>query len=262
MQPVLYFEAAAATDPGWRFNENQDAVLLGAQLLLGATTRSLPACEALLVAVADGLAHAPCASRASCMVLEELVKVAGDRITGNAARVIQRRMTSAVAGTRCEGMASTLAAVQFTQDEVRVLSVGDTRVYLWRDQNLRQLTVDHTIANRMVREGDLTAEQAAVAGSLYEDLDSALVASGIEDVFDVFFTALAPRAGDLWLCVSDGVHGALTDSGIAEMLATKDAAPENIVALLVEIAKANTRLDDNLSAVAVRVMPSANATFR
>ena len=256
MQPALQFEAACVTDPGWRFAENQDAVLLGTQVLQGTARASLAGSPSLLVAVADGLAHAPCAAKASRMVLEELASIVGDRLTGSAARRIQQRMASTAAGTRCEGMASTLAAVQFTQDEVRVVSVGDTRVYLWRDGVLRQITVDHTIANRMVREGDLTPEQAMQAGSLYGDLDSALIASAFEDGFDVFSTALQPRAGDCWLCLSDGVHGALPDSGIEEIL---ESIGESVVGSIAELlageAKGNRRMDDNLSAVVVKVLP-------
>lgn len=258
MVTVLQFDAAAATDPGWRFKENQDAVLLDTQVWQGTARQSFSGRTALLVGVADGLAHAPCASRASRVVLEELVELAADGLVGKVTRMIHRRMTSVAMGTRCEGMASTLAAVQFSAEEVRVISVGDTRVYLWRDQRLRQITVDHTIANRMVREGDLAPENAFQAGSLYADLDSALVASEFEDEFDVFSTSLQPLPGDYWLCVSDGITGALPDAEIENLLASaQDPVPEAIVVSLLGAAKRNRCSDDNLSAIAVHVRSSS-----
>lgn len=252
MNDVMAFDAAAATDPGWRYRQNQDAVLLDRQVWQDAGTRSVSGCADVLIAVADGLAHAPCPSRASRTVLEELATVERGSLTAQVPRTIQRRMTSRATGTRCEGMSSTLAAVQLSADGVRVVSVGDTRVYLWRGQRLRQVTVDHTIANRMVREGELSPEQARQAGSLYNDLDSALVASGFEDEFEVFFAMEVALAEDWWLCVSDGICASLSDAEIGELLASAQGSPtaESIAASILASARRSRRSDDNLSVVA------------
>jgi serine/threonine protein phosphatase PrpC len=252
--PVPQFDAAVATDPGWKFKENQDAVLLGTQLGQGSFQHSVSGCTNLLAAVADGLAHAPCAARASRMVLEQLLALAGEGLTSRVPRAIQRHLASQAAGTRCEGMASTLAAMHLSPGRVRLVSVGDTRIYLWRNSSLLQVTTDHTIANRMVREGDLTQEEAARAGSLYSDLDSALVASEFDDMFEVFDTTASAMPGDCWLCVSDGITAALPDDEIADLLASlQHSPPDRIVAALLDRAKRNRASDDNLSAIAVRV---------
>ena len=258
MTPVLQFDAAAATDPGWRFKENQDAVLLGTQLGQGSFQHSIRGCTNLLAAVADGLAHAPCAARASRMVLEQLLALSGEGLTSRVTRAIQQHLASRAAGTRCEGMASTLAAMHLSSERVRVVSVGDTRIYLWRDGRLVQVTIDHTIANRMVREGDLTQEEAARAGSLYSDLDSALVASEFDDMFEIFDTTVSALPGDCWLCVSDGITAALPDAEIGELTASLQHAPvEQLVAALLDRAKRHRASDDNLSAIAVRVTIAA-----
>lgn len=251
---ILRFDGACATDPGWRFKENQDAVLLDSEVLQGTASAAADDRVSMLAAVADGLAHAPCGSRASRMVLDELVELASNGLSLDTPRVIQQRMLSRAAGTRCEGMGSTLAALHLRDGSARVIAVGDSRVYLWRNQQLRQVTVDHTIAARMVREGDLTLEQAERAGSLYSDLDSALVASEFEEAFDVFGTVEPLSAGDYWLCFSDGITSALSDAEIAAKLANDpQTTPERFAMDIVDSSKRVRSSDDNLSAVVVRV---------
>lgn len=183
----VLFDAAAGTHAGWKYAENQDAVLLGRRVWQKPLIRTCVDRPSLLAAVADGVAFAPCAARASRMVLEELVRLVEARggLDAFAPRDIHRAMASTAAGTACAGMAATLAAVEFTEAQVRIVSVGDSLVYRYRAGQLLPLTVDHTLARRLVRTGELTQAQADRAGDLYQDLDSALVASESETEFEV-----------------------------------------------------------------------------
>ena len=262
-QPTLeatqhVIDAAAATDPGWRYKENQDAVLLDTHIrqAVGALTKTHA--SRVLIGVADGVASGPCAAKASRMVLTELSRLANDtELVGKFARTIQHRMTSIAAGTRCEGMASTLAAIQLSGDTVRVVSVGDTRVYRQRNGGMAQISVDHTIAQQMLHAGDITKEEARTAGSLYSDLGSALVASEFEEHFDIFGTTDHLCAGDRWLCVSDGITSALDDAAIARLLSNAESSAEQIARDIVKTAKRVRASDDNLSA-AVAIVRALN----
>lgn len=255
MPDVLVFAAAATTHPGRRFRQNQDAVALGDEVWANAGVRTQTARDDLLVAVADGSAMAPCASRASRMVLELLVDEArrGAGLSPAVARALQRQIADRATGTPCEGMASTVAAIRFVAGIAHVLAVGDSRVYLLRDGRLRQVSVDHTVRHRMLRDGDLTPLEAEQAGSLYDDLDSAIVASGFEDEFDVFHTQEVCRIGDLWLCCSDGLTAALPDAVLLEILESHSSAPKRQAETLVAYATAQPQCDDNVSAIVVAV---------
>lgn len=252
----MIFDASVATDPGWHFKQNQDAVLLDDQVW--AARRSFGAfgkCQ-ILVAVADGVAFSPCAAKASQTVLKLLsdtVKTTHG-LPPSIARTIQRRITDKAAGTRCEGMASTLAAIRFIDDEAHVLSVGDSRVYLLREGRLSQITVDHTVARRMVNDGLLTVEEAGRAGSIYSDVDSTIVASDLEDRFDVCHEQRSCKTGDRWLCCTDGITAVLSDDEIADtLLRHPDQVLGSVAMLLIDNAKARRSSDDNLSVAIVAV---------
>jgi serine/threonine protein phosphatase PrpC len=58
------------------------------------------------------------------------------------------------------GMGTTLTALVADGDKAHLVHVGDSRAYLLREGQLQQLTEDHTLVRRMVREGRLTEEEA------------------------------------------------------------------------------------------------------
>ena len=47
-------------------------------------------------------------------------------------------------------------------ERIAIVNVGDSRVYLLNDGELNQLTEDHTLVEEMVRDGQLTPDEAAV----------------------------------------------------------------------------------------------------
>jgi serine/threonine protein phosphatase PrpC len=61
-------------------------------------------------------------------------------------------------------MGTTLVAVLITGTEAFILNVGDSRVYLLRNQSLEQLTTDHTVFNELVKSGQLPLTQAEELG--------------------------------------------------------------------------------------------------
>src|SRR5512139_904055 len=57
------------------------------------------------------------------------------------------------------GMGTTLSALLVTGSHGFVAHVGDSRIYLYRDGKIQQITEDHTVYNELVRRGRLTKEQ-------------------------------------------------------------------------------------------------------
>jgi len=114
-----------------------------------------------------------------------------------------------------------------------VAHVGDSRLYLMRDNALRQMTKDHTFVQEAVDIGRITPDQARKSPYAHT-LTRAL---GIADRHecDVFELALQP--GDMVLICSDGLSGVAVDSEIESMLA--DSGDRDLDALadtLVELA--------------------------
>jgi serine/threonine protein phosphatase PrpC len=91
------------------------------------------------------------------------------QLNAAAPRRIQRAASQQVIGTRCAGMATTLAALELSPTGARVISVGDSRVYRYRDGVLQQLSTDHTLARRLLIRGELNqAELAAQSDFVWE----------------------------------------------------------------------------------------------
>ena len=57
-------------------------------------------------------------------------------------------------------MGTTLTGLLVDGDEVAIVHVGDSRAYLFRDGELRQLTRDHSLVEELRRQGRLTPEEA------------------------------------------------------------------------------------------------------
>jgi len=120
------------------------------------------------------------------------------------------------------GMGTTLTAVALVHspdegdegDVLVVVNVGDSRTYLFRDNELEQLTEDHSLVEEMVRSGRLTPEEAEG----HPQRNIVTRALGIEPEVDVDWLTVAPYAGDRFVLCSDGLFGEVDDGGIAAVL--------------------------------------------
>ena len=122
-------------------------------------------------------------------------------------------------------MGTTLTAVVPDGHGVLVGHVGDSRAYLLRDGELRQLTTDHSLVEELVREGTLTEEQAAV----HPQRSIITRALGVEDDVEVDVYPVPLQPGDRLLLCSDGLTTMLRPDAIAGAappgVATRPAPP-------------------------------------
>jgi protein phosphatase len=98
---------------------------------------------------------------------------------------------------------------------LHVAHVGDSRAYLHRGRSLYRLTADHSLVAQMVRDGLLREEEA------FGHPDSNVIqrAIGQENPLEPEIQQPVPLdPGDVVLVSSDGLHGALTDERIGEVL--------------------------------------------
>ena len=134
--------------------------------------------------------------------------------------------------------------------------VGDSRVYLFRNGELRQLTEDHSLVREQVRQGLISAEEAERS----ELANVILRALGAEPDVIADLDELWVGAKDQILLCSDGLTRMVPDAQIAKVLAA-DQTPQEAADRLVELANENGG-EDNTTVIVARMLPPATGWRR
>ena len=123
------------------------------------------------------------------------------------------------------GMGTTMTVIWEDLNRVLLGHVGDSRAYLLRNGDFRQISQDHSMVAEMVRDGYLTPEEARVHP--YRNIITR--ALGTSETVDVDVLEMDKRAGDLYLICSDGLSEYVPDGQMKDILLTmslEDAANE------------------------------------
>ncbi|MDB5307832.1 MAG: putative protein phosphatase 2C-type [Gemmataceae bacterium] len=171
--------------------------------------------------------------------LEQDLKAALDRC--------QRRVESAAVATGHFEMGTTLTMAYLLWPRMYVVHAGDSRCYLFRDGWAHQITRDHTVAQRMVEQGLLSAEEAG--GSKWSHALVECVGGGSSQLNpDVYKATL--RSSDTILLCTDGLSKYVEAETIGTIIRTAgsaEAAARQLVA-----AANDAGGDDNITAVVAR----------
>jgi PPM family protein phosphatase len=196
-------EAGVATDLGKVREGNEDSYLVDAPLLL--------------YAVADGMGGHRGGEVASHLALETVESMARAG-TGTLAEQVQEANRTVFERSqrdrRVTGMGTTLTAARIVDGAVLLAHVGDSRAYLLRAGAFRRLTEDHTLVNRMVRAGEITADEADV----HPHRNVLTRALGTEPDVEVDEDEVALMDGDRLLLCSDGLFGMVTEDQMQAIL--------------------------------------------
>ena len=128
------------------------------------------------------------------------------------------------------GMGTTLSVLWMSDNFVYIGHVGDSRVYLLRDGEFKQMTLDHSLVEQLVREGVLTEEEA----QNHPMRNIITRAIGTDESVEVDVVVEERRKGDLWLDCSDGLHGLVDDRQMRDAL--RQYAPEKAADVLLKAA--------------------------
>ena len=128
------------------------------------------------------------------------------------------------------GMGTTLSVLWMSDNFVYIGHVGDSRVYLLRDGEFKQMTLDHSLVEQLVREGVLTEEEARN----HPMRNIITRAIGTDESVEVDVVVEERRKGDLWLACSDGLHGLVDDRQMRDAL--RQYAPEKAADVLLKAA--------------------------
>ena len=113
------------------------------------------------------------------------------------------------------GMGTTLVVAVIFSDHMVIANVGDSRCYALVGEDLKQLTIDHSYVEEMVRRGEMTPEMARV--SKYKNRITRAIGAEPEVKVD-FFDVKLDGISRILLC-TDGLTNMLTDDQIEEILA-------------------------------------------
>jgi serine/threonine protein phosphatase PrpC len=210
-----------------------------------------------LFAVADGMGGHAGGEVAARLAVDALTAAFGRQPTGSG---LSKAVTEANGvvwqhsqeNPELRGMGTTLTAVGLVNegghDVLALVNVGDSRSYRFHDGELSQITTDHSLAEEMVRSGELTTAEAAVHPHRHI-LTRAL---GVSSDVAVDLWRIQPVRGDRFLLCSDGLTNELDLSQMSDVLASV-GDPHRAADLLVQAARTHGG-SDNITVVVVDVV--------
>lgn len=243
---MLRFDGAGVSDVGRMRRSNDDSGYVGPQLAL----------------VADGVGGAPAGDVASALATDSVVRRLADlgdgedRILTTVVDEVDRALADAEAADPARaGMGSTLSAVVALGGRAWLVHIGDSRAYRFRDGALTPLTRDHTFVQRLVDDGELTADEAATH-PWRNVLTRSVHASSARSVELADIEVADVRVGDRVLLCTDGLTDQVGEERIAEVLEIRHA--RSAAAVLVRDANLAGGMD-NVTAVVVDLVDDAVA---
>ncbi|MBO1901297.1 serine/threonine-protein phosphatase [Leucobacter weissii] len=247
---MVGYASAIGSHVGMVRSNNQDSGYAGRRLFL----------------VADGMgghAGGDVASALAAQAIAGIESPSADRSAADAsatARTLRdqllqtNRMLRATVGDRPElaGMGTTFTGFITVEDRLALAHIGDSRLYLLRDDRLTQITKDHTFVQRLVDSGRITEEEAkthprrSVLMRVLGDVDSSP---------EIDTEVLETRPGDVWLLCSDGLCGYVEEVDIEKILRRRTTL-QSAVDALIDKSLAHGA-PDNVTVVLVETLPEA-----
>ena len=176
--------------------------------------------------------------------LDESMSYDGNRLKTSVRYANNKVLAATKESAEYEGMATTVVAVLIDGATANLAHVGDSRIYLFRNGSLLQLTSDHSWVNEQLQGGMLTAEQAR-SHPLRNVVTRAL---GGKPDLDVEMQVHEALPGDMLLLCSDGLTTMVPDAEIQRLLSESGGELEKAAAVLVEEANKHGG-EDNITVI-------------
>lgn len=146
------------------------------------------------------------------------------------------------------GLGATVTAAMLVGNSLTVGHVGDSRAYVISARGIEQITEDHSIVERMVREGQIERDEAR-----YHPYRNVIYRSiGCREEIEIDIVRCMLRSGESVVLCSDGLNGMLTDDQISRVV-VQNVEPSQAAKELVVAANARGG-EDNISVVVVTVL--------
>lgn len=244
-------EFAAITDKGLVRSSNEDAFGLIS--------------EQGVVVVADGMGGYNAGEVASGIAVDNILSYLRQKITNDipldhcmdelehAIETANSAIAEAVhaAPQERQGMGTTVVTGIFRHNSLGFAWVGDSRLYLLRNQRLVQLTTDHTLVQELVNQHLFASVEAAMMAGVGENVLTR--ALGAEGSLLVDVSSVEVGKGDILLFCSDGLNHMTDRRSIEKVLNTYKADLETKAEKLIQLA-CNAGGRDNITVVLAEVV--------
>lgn len=204
--------------------------------------------ERPLFAVADGMGGHLAGDVASSTAVRVISEKAGAASASNPDSLAQILVDAnaviyekANSDSALRGMGTTCTLVLVDETRALIAHVGDSRAYRFRGGHLEQLTEDHTLVSRMVREGKIPADEA----QHHPQRSIITRALGVDSEVEVDLLNIDLDVGDRLLICSDGLSSLVGDDTIQEAL-QETLDPQDAAETLITLAK-EAGGDDNIT---------------
>ena len=243
----------AMTDVGRRREMNQDYVYA-----MGQPIGPFPN----LLVVADGMGGHKAGDFASKYTVEVVKReIAGSRsrkpekVLHDAIQVANRELIRVASrDVKLEGMGTTLVVATVIGDTLYFANIGDSRLYLI-DDNIKQLSKDHSLVEEMVRLGGIKAEDARN----HPDKNIITRAMGVKDEAEADFYEFRIKRGDKILMCTDGLSNMVEDE---DMFGLVKGSRDVVEAVQMLIDRANSNGGrDNIGVVLAEPIASEESTW-
>jgi PPM family protein phosphatase len=189
-----------------------------------------------LLAIADGMGGHAAGEVASAVAIAALAPLDTEVRDSEMLEVLADAVSSAgatlhemsIADPSVDGMGTTVTAMLWSGARVALCHIGDSRAYLLRDGELRQITRDHTLIQSLVDEGRLSPAAAATHPQ------RSLIMRALQGSADVQpdLSIREARLGDRYLLCSDGLSDVVSDETLAKTLAKIADLDEGVLQLI------------------------------
>lgn len=208
-----------------------------------------------LFVVADGMGGHNAGDTASRMCVEEVVSQIEKSTKVTPIGILEQAVTAANERVYCAsledpalyGMGTTIVAAVVLGDTAYIINVGDSRLYVFRD-NLKQVTVDHSLVEEMVQSGKIHKEDMRTHPN--KNIITRALGTNSKVKADCF--EIEVNEGDVLLLCSDGLSNMLEDETMEDIIENHKNDMKTAGELLVEAAN-EAGGKDNISVVLVRI---------
>ncbi len=214
-----------------------------------------------LYVLADGMGGYEGGQIASTLAVETVTaywtQKAEDKATEDLLKEAILRANEAILARKKEeeglcSMGTTLLVAALSGNQLFWAHVGDSRLYMWKEGVLSQITVDHSYVMELVEQGKLTKE----AMRFHPRKNEITRAVGIDSLLKVDTGHLPAEEGSLFLLCSDGLTGMISDEDIHALVTASPRDSEEALealgkALMEKVYEAGAR--DNVSFILVQI---------
>ncbi|SDL37394.1 Stp1/IreP family PP2C-type Ser/Thr phosphatase [Halarsenatibacter silvermanii] len=236
-------EVCGGTDKGLMRAKNEDNYLV--------QTDPLP-----LLAVADGMGGHQAGDVASETVIETInnfdlsvCEISPDHMKNLVERTNREVLKKGEENPQYSGMGTTLSCAAISEGKLYYGHVGDSRIYLYRDQELTRISSDHSLVAEMVEQGKISQKEA------FQHPQSNVLtqAIGLGKNLDIDRGSVSLRKNDIILLCTDGLTDMVGEEDIADIiLQAEEETSEKICDRLIQSAlEAGGK--DNITVIAAQI---------